>query len=674
MSGLTPSQTVGPVPVDRAALAGRPVRRAGGHARALLAARAACSTATGEPVTDALVETWQADPDGRFDHPDDPRGAAPPAVPGFRGFGRSETLDGRVRRPHASSRAGCRTASGGLQAPHVDVSVFARGLLDRVVTRLYFADEAEANAEDPVLRALPADAARRRCSPSRRRGRLPPRRRAAGRRRDGLLPCLTPGGLFDGVLARGPVAGDGRTTGLAARAARGRGGARARRRRRSGLVPPGGRAADRRGLRATARASTSRRSGATRPPAGNPVVPLVRALERGRRPRGRAARAPGRDQPGRHGHRDGARRAARARRCSPPTCAPPRDAAAGARRGAPRHASSPGARCCSRRCRRRSGSRPPAGSSRSTRRARTGWPRCAARLPAQLGGAVGTLSAAGPGRLALVEAYARRARPGRAGAAPGTPCGCRSPTWPARSAPPPACVGKVGARRRPARPERGRRRCAEGDAGRAAAPRPCRTSATPSRPCRARAAAPRRPPASSRPCSPRMEQEHERAAGRLARRVASRCRTCCAPSAAPPPGCADCLGHLEVDAARMRANLDAAGRGAGCRGRRRRAHRAARPRAAARRARGDRGGRRAGPRAARRPASRSRQVAAVLDADALDALLDPARTSAPRGRSLAPPWRARPDRGARRPRRRPAMTAVRGARRRRRAAGRAGRR
>ena len=49
---------------------------------------------------------------------------------------------------------------GGLQAPHVDVSVFARGLLDRVVTRIYFADEAEANADDAVLRSLPDDDAR----------------------------------------------------------------------------------------------------------------------------------------------------------------------------------------------------------------------------------------------------------------------------------------------------------------------------------------------------------------------------------------------------------------------------------------------------------------------------------------------------------------------------------
>ena len=51
---------------------------------------------------------------------------------------------------------------GGLQAPHIDVSVFARGILDRVVTRIYFADEAEANAEDVVLRSVPEDARARR--------------------------------------------------------------------------------------------------------------------------------------------------------------------------------------------------------------------------------------------------------------------------------------------------------------------------------------------------------------------------------------------------------------------------------------------------------------------------------------------------------------------------------
>jgi protocatechuate 3,4-dioxygenase alpha subunit len=112
----------------------------------------------GDPVPDAMIETWQADPDGRFDHPDDPRGAV--ARPGFRGFGRSHTVDGGGYAVLTVKPGRLPDGDGGLQAPHVDVSVFARGLLDRVVTRIYFADEADANAEDVVLRSLPDDAAR----------------------------------------------------------------------------------------------------------------------------------------------------------------------------------------------------------------------------------------------------------------------------------------------------------------------------------------------------------------------------------------------------------------------------------------------------------------------------------------------------------------------------------
>ncbi|SEO44954.1 protocatechuate 3,4-dioxygenase subunit alpha [Trujillonella endophytica] len=111
----------------------------------------------GDVVPDAMVETWQADPDGRFPSPEDPRGAA--GRPGFRGHARAQTLSGEFAvftlRPGRVP-----DGEGGLQAPHVDVSVFARGLLDRVVTRIYFADEAEANAADVVLRSLPDDAAR----------------------------------------------------------------------------------------------------------------------------------------------------------------------------------------------------------------------------------------------------------------------------------------------------------------------------------------------------------------------------------------------------------------------------------------------------------------------------------------------------------------------------------
>jgi len=111
----------------------------------------------GDAVPDALVETWQADPDGGFASPDDPRGAA--SYPGFRGYARAQTLTGEFGI-FTLKPGRVPDGEGGLQAPHIDVSVFARGLLDRVVTRIYFADEAEANAEDVVLGSLPDDAAR----------------------------------------------------------------------------------------------------------------------------------------------------------------------------------------------------------------------------------------------------------------------------------------------------------------------------------------------------------------------------------------------------------------------------------------------------------------------------------------------------------------------------------
>jgi protocatechuate 3,4-dioxygenase alpha subunit len=105
----------------------------------------------GDDVPDALVETWQADPNGGFPSPEDPRGAV--SYPGFRGYARSQTRDGGFEI-YTLKPGRVPDGEGGLQAPHIDVSVFARGMLDRVVTRIYFADEAAANAEDVVLREL----------------------------------------------------------------------------------------------------------------------------------------------------------------------------------------------------------------------------------------------------------------------------------------------------------------------------------------------------------------------------------------------------------------------------------------------------------------------------------------------------------------------------------------
>jgi protocatechuate 3,4-dioxygenase alpha subunit len=90
-----------------------------------------------EPIPDALIETWQADPRGRYNGE------------GFRGFGRAETDEDGRWAIHT-----VKPGAVGEQAPHIAVSVFARGLLNRVVTRIYFPDEAEANAADPVLSQL----------------------------------------------------------------------------------------------------------------------------------------------------------------------------------------------------------------------------------------------------------------------------------------------------------------------------------------------------------------------------------------------------------------------------------------------------------------------------------------------------------------------------------------
>jgi protocatechuate 3,4-dioxygenase alpha subunit len=110
----------------------------------------------GEPVPDGMIETWQAGPDGRFNHPDDPRGRASD----FRGFGRSETDPDGWYAILTLKPGPVPGPDGTTQAPHIDLSVFARGLLKRVVTRVYFPDEEAANAVDPILASVVDSTAR----------------------------------------------------------------------------------------------------------------------------------------------------------------------------------------------------------------------------------------------------------------------------------------------------------------------------------------------------------------------------------------------------------------------------------------------------------------------------------------------------------------------------------
>jgi protocatechuate 3,4-dioxygenase alpha subunit len=106
----------------------------------------------GAPIPDAMVEIWQADAAGRYAHPADTR-ALPNAA--FRGFGRSAT-DEAGRYAFDTIKPGAVPGpNGNMQAPHVAVNLFSRGVLKQMVSRIYFSDEA-ANASDPVLNLIPS--------------------------------------------------------------------------------------------------------------------------------------------------------------------------------------------------------------------------------------------------------------------------------------------------------------------------------------------------------------------------------------------------------------------------------------------------------------------------------------------------------------------------------------
>jgi protocatechuate 3,4-dioxygenase alpha subunit len=145
---ITPSQTIGPFFHIGAARMEAPnlVPDSAESAEAITVTGHLLDGA-GVPVSDAMVEIWQADSQGNF---------PPSSPPAWRGFGRCFT-DEEGRFAFVTIRPGRVDA---LQAPHIDVSVFARGLLQRLVTRMYFPDEVAANAADPVLTSIEQPAAR----------------------------------------------------------------------------------------------------------------------------------------------------------------------------------------------------------------------------------------------------------------------------------------------------------------------------------------------------------------------------------------------------------------------------------------------------------------------------------------------------------------------------------
>lgn len=108
---------------------------------------------TGTPCRDVLIETWQADAAGIHPHPEDPRAAQ--VAPGFRGWGRAVPDIDSGLWSFETIKPGVVPGWGGRpQAPHISLWIVARGINIGLQTRLYFSDETEANAADPVLNLI----------------------------------------------------------------------------------------------------------------------------------------------------------------------------------------------------------------------------------------------------------------------------------------------------------------------------------------------------------------------------------------------------------------------------------------------------------------------------------------------------------------------------------------
>ena len=153
--GLTPSQTIGPFYWGTLVNAYNCDLAPTGVAGERIEVALVLHDAEGAVVPDGLFEIWQANSHGRYNHPEDRRNL--PLDSGFEGYGRASTFTdgssrfstvkpGRVPWPYGGE-------GGGLQAPHINVSIFARGVLNRLATRLYF-DGDPALGEDPVLKMI----------------------------------------------------------------------------------------------------------------------------------------------------------------------------------------------------------------------------------------------------------------------------------------------------------------------------------------------------------------------------------------------------------------------------------------------------------------------------------------------------------------------------------------
>jgi protocatechuate 3,4-dioxygenase alpha subunit len=150
----TPPQTVGPFFHDALMADGVDDLDPTGEAGAPIVVTGQVRDGAGDLVTDAMIEIWQPDGNGRYRHPADGRSADVPTS--FIGFGRVASTDDGTYRLRTVMPGSVPGRDGSTQAPHLNVHVFARGLLDKLATRIYF-DGVDANDHDRVLGSVPAE-------------------------------------------------------------------------------------------------------------------------------------------------------------------------------------------------------------------------------------------------------------------------------------------------------------------------------------------------------------------------------------------------------------------------------------------------------------------------------------------------------------------------------------
>lgn len=155
--GETPSQTVGPFFSIGLSGEGENVLVSDGVKGDRIRLVGRVLDGEGQPVGDALIELWQANASGRYRHPDDNRDDGE-LEGGFTGFGRAPTAFETGEYWFETVKPGpVPDPEGELQAPHLNLIVQARGMLNPLFTRVYFPDESDANDADLVMRMVPKD-------------------------------------------------------------------------------------------------------------------------------------------------------------------------------------------------------------------------------------------------------------------------------------------------------------------------------------------------------------------------------------------------------------------------------------------------------------------------------------------------------------------------------------